>query len=106
MTATQTRSQPTARLDITFLSADDCQGRYSIALVDSQRLETQIQWLPFEPLLQTESVSFDLSGTRFVESSETVDGDTWRSLESFDLLETFTTRLLDVSPQRTSPRNC
>lgn len=98
MTSTQIQSQPTARLDITLISADDCQGRFSIALIDSQCLKTEIQWLPFEPMLQTESVRFDLSGTRFVESSEAIDGDTWRSLESFDLIETYATRLLDGEP--------
>lgn len=98
MTAAKVHVQPTVRLDITLFSADDCEGRYSIAAFDTQRQATAIQWLPSEPTLQTESVRFDLSGTRFVESTEEIDGDTWRSLESFGLIDLFTDRLMDGEP--------
>lgn len=80
-------TQPDARLDVSLNTADDCVGTYSIAMNGSRRLETQILWSPSEPDMQTEEVSFSLSGTLYVESTETIDGDTWRSLESFGLTE-------------------
>lgn len=94
MNATQAKAEPTVRLDVTIISADECQGRFSIALFGSQRQETSIHWTPAEPELQTETVRLSLSGTRFVESVEEIDGDTWRSLDSYELTEHLIGRVL------------
>jgi hypothetical protein len=98
MNAAQAKSEPTVRLDVTIISADECQGQFSIALFGSQRQETIIHWSPAEPELQTETVRFSLSGTRFVESVEELDGDTWRTLESYELTEHLIGRLLTGEP--------
>lgn len=80
-------AQPDVRLDVRLNTADGCVGTYAIAMLGSQRMETQMLWSPSEPDMQTEEVSFSLSGALYVESTETIDGDTWRSLESFGLTE-------------------
>lgn len=92
------KNLPDARLDVSLTTADGCVGTYSIAMYGNSRMGTQMLWSPSEPDMQTEEVSFSLSGTLYAESTETMDGDTWRSLESFGLTEGLVDLLLRGSP--------
>ncbi|MDF9779018.1 hypothetical protein [Pseudomonas baetica] len=98
MNTTTSKAEPTVRLDITLTTADECQGRYSIAIFGSQRQELPIEWTPGETDSQTETVTFALTGSRFVDSTEELSGETWRTLESFDLTEQLIDRLLEGEP--------
>lgn len=98
MNSNTPKTEPTVRLDVTLTTADECQGRYSIAIFGSQRQELPIEWHPGETDSQTETVTFALSGSRFVESVEELSGETWRTLESFDLTELLIERLLEGDP--------
>ncbi|MGE8063812.1 hypothetical protein [Pseudomonas sp. NPDC089569] len=90
--------EPTVRLDVTLTLADESQGRYSIAIFGTQRQELPIKWHPSETDSQTETVTFALSGSRFVESAEQLSGEIWRTLESFDLVDQLIDRLLEGVP--------
>lgn len=95
---TTSKAEPTVRLDITLTTADESQGHYSIALFGSQRQELPIKWNPGETDSHTETVTFALSGSRFVESTEELSGETWRTLESFELTEQLIDRVLEGEP--------
>jgi hypothetical protein len=98
MNTTTSKAEPDVRLDITLITADKCQGRFSIAVFGSQRQGLPIEWHPRETDSQTETVTFALSGSQFVESTEELSGETWRTLECFELTEHLFARLLEGEP--------
>ncbi|MBX9405539.1 hypothetical protein K5E40_07570 [Pseudomonas baetica] len=73
---------PDARLNFTIITADECKGIYGTANYGDRRQQTPVQWVPSEPVLQTEQVNFHLSRSKCSEGHEEIDGDTRRELEA------------------------